>query len=333
MDSLNLYSSVKSLPDQCQQAFLEISQQAIPPACSLVDNIVVSGMGGSALGGRVLAALDRQVLKIPLVVSTDYHLPNFVNHKTLVIVSSYSGNTQESVNSLTEAIVRGAQIFIITTGGKLAQSAVDHHLPAYIFKPNFNPSSQPRMAIGYNIIAIISVLSRCGLIHPQKDISDLKSFLTSKQSLESDYQDFAGFISGKIPVLVSSEHLRGAVHCFKNQLNENAKNFSVAFDIPELNHHLMEGLAYPKTNSQDLVFILFSSGHYHPDVKNRYRLTSDVITKNHIPVRQYSLSASSRFFEVMELIQAGGYISYHLSQLNGVDPGPIPWVDYFKESL
>jgi len=310
-----------------------MAQQPIPSDFPLVSNIVVSGMGGSALGGRVVANLERQVLKVPIITSTEYHLPNFVNDKSLVVISSYSGNTEETIHSLAEARARDAKIFVITTGGTLAEIASKNQLPCYLIDPKFNLSGQPRMGLGYAVFALISLLARCQLINPISHLGDIPEYLTQKQSQTAQFQQLARILKDKIPVLVSSEHLKGAIHCFKNQLNENAKNFVAAFDIPELNHHLMEGLTFPESNSQNLHFVFFNSDNYHPEVKKRYSITMDVVSRQKISHTSIDLSGPNRIFEVMETIQMGGFVSYYLSQENGVDPGPIPWVDYFKDEI
>jgi glucose/mannose-6-phosphate isomerase len=333
IDSLHILDTVHSFPDQCAVTLQEIAQEPIPDQCYLASNIVISGMGGSALGGRVIASLERQVLRVPIITSTEYHLPNFVDDKTLVIISSYSGNTEETISSLSEARARNSQIFILTAGGKLAQIAKDQHLPHYIFNTKFNPSSQPRMGVGYSVIALAALLSRCRLIQPLNHLNQLPEYLKQKQNETEKYQNLAETLKGKIPVLVSSEHLKGAVHCIKNQINENAKNFCVLFDLPELNHHLMEGLSFPKSNPQNLHFVLIKSEHFHPEVKRRYPITEQVLKKQGISFSSLSLNGPDRLFEAVEAIQAGGYLSFYLSQANGIDPGPIPWVDYFKDVM
>ncbi len=332
VDTLNILPSAKAFPDQCAQVITDMDNSLNLPVFSDIKNIVVSGMGGSALGGRVLNYLERQALNYPVTVSTEYYLPNFVNHDSLVIISSYSGNTAETLFSLEEAIKRQARIFILTGGGKLAQKATDLNLPGYIFKPVNNPSGQPRMGLGYSLTAIIRLLVMGKLMSSPPDFNDLPKYLKSRQQPEAGNR-LAQALTGKIPVLVSSEHLKGAVHCLKNQINETAKNFCVAFDLPELNHHLMEGLAFPAANPQNLHFVFFESRHYHPELQKRYPVTKDVLTKQHIGFSDFQVSGPSPVFEVFELIQAGGFLSYSLSQLNNVDPGPIPWVDYFKDRL
>jgi glucose/mannose-6-phosphate isomerase len=333
LDSANLFDSVLAFPKQCSQVIWEMAQEQIPNQCYLSTNIVVSGMGGSALGGRVIASLERQVLRVPVVVSTEYHLPNFVNKNSLVVISSYSGNTEETISSLAESQARDAQVFIITTGGKLAQLARDQKLPHYVFDPKHNPSAQPRMGLGYAVLSLVSLLARCQLIHPVAKLGQLPDYLAGKQANSPKYAELAKDLKGKIPILVTSEHLKGAAHCFKNQLNENSKNFSALFDIPELNHHLMEGLSFPKTNPSNLHFVFFTSKHFHPEAAKRYPITQTVLKKQGISFSQIDLEGPSRLFEVMELIQMGGFVSFYLSQENNIDPGPIPWVDFFKDSL
>lgn len=332
-DSLGIYKSILAFPDQCDQVLREMSQQSIPTSCFLASNVVVSGMGGSALGGRIIASLERQILKVPVIVSTEYHLPNFVSEKSLVIVSSYSGNTEETLHSLSEAQARGAQVFILTSGGKLAQIAQDQGLPSYIFSPVHNPSNQPRMGLGYNIMALVSLLARCQLIHPIKDLSGLVSHLKKGQSLFPSLDQLAKQLQEKIVVLISSEHLKGAAHAVRNEFNENSKSFAVNLDLPEADHHLLEGLTFPKTNPDNLAFLFLTSNRYHPEVTKRYPLTAQVVKKQHIPAHFLDFSAISPLWEALSVVQAGAYLAYSLSQINGVDPGPIPWVDWMKDQL
>lgn len=331
LDTMGVGKSVTAFPDQCDQVIREISQQVIPSECYLAENIVVSGMGGSALGGRVITNLERQTLKIPLVVSTDFTLPNFVSEKSLVIISSYSGNTAETLSSLAEAEARRAQVYIITSGGRLAQIARDRQLPNYVFTPRFNPSNQPRQGLGYIIVSLITLLSRCQLTHPSFDLGSLPSHLRAGQSRFPSLQPIARQLLGRIPVLVSSEHLKGPAHCFKNQLNENAKTFAVSFDLPEINHHLLEGLTFPLSNPHNLSFLFFTSPKYNSEVLRRYPYTQAVVAKNHLPAAILSFDGPNRLFEALDMIQAGSYLAYYLALLNGVDPGPIPWVDWYKD--
>lgn len=333
-DSMSVFQSIKQFDEQCQQVIREIAAIQIPSSCSLVENIVVSGMGGSALGGRILAGLERQVLKVPMLVSTEYHLPNFVGSKTLVVVSSYSGNTEESIASLSEARARNAQIFIIASGGRLAELAKTYDLPSYIFDPIHNPSGQPRLGLGYNLMALVSILARCQLIAPPQNLAKVPQYLKSNFTIhQQQAKSVAVQISGRIPVILASEHLKGVAHDFKNQFNENAKTFAVYFDLPEANHHLLEGLTFPKSNTQNLIGLFMKSVHYATPVQKRYDLTINVFEKQHIPSVVLSVKADSPLFEVLGCLQLAALTAFELSQINGIDPGPIPWVEYFKEEL
>ncbi|TSC87625.1 MAG: hypothetical protein G01um101416_440 [Microgenomates group bacterium Gr01-1014_16] len=332
-DSLGIYKSILDFPNQCKQVIHDLATTHIPQQCYLAHNIVISGMGGSALGGRIVASLERQTLKILVTVSTEYHLPNFANEKSLVIISSYSGNTEESLSALAEARSRGCQIFILTSGGQLAQQARQFDLPCYIFSPDHNPSGQPRMGLGYNILSIIFLLARCQLIHPPAKIGDLPKFLSSRQSKFAQFDEFAKLLASRIPVIISSEHLKGAAHAVQNMLHENAKTFCAVFDLPEADHHLIEGLSYPPQLNHQLAFVFIQSAKYHPETAKRYPLTAEIVKKHHIPALFWQPVGDTPFFETMDIIQSGAYLSFKLAQLAGIDPGPIPWVDWLKEKL
>ena len=333
MDSLSVWSSVVKFPDQVDQVLKELSVVPIADSCRIVKNIVVSGMGGSALGGRIAASLERESLHIPIIVSTEFHLPNFVDQNTLVVISSYSGNTEETLASLSEAQSRNAVIFGICTGGKLAGLIKQKIINGYIIDPVNNPSNQPRMSLGYAVMSIVAMLNYCGHITLPENLSDLVPYLRSRQSESEKYLSLARHLTGRIPVFIVSEHLKGATHAIKNQINENAKNFVCQFDLPELNHHLLEGLTFPKTNPENLFFVFIKSNHYHPEVQKRYSLTEEAVKRQNIPYLEICLDGPNRFFETFELLQAAGYIGFYLSQANGVDPGPIPWVDWYKDEI
>jgi len=332
-DSLGIYKSILEFPAQCKQVIHDLAATDIPSQCSLAHNIVISGMGGSALGGRVIVSLERQILKIPVVVSTEYHLPAFADEKTLTVICSYSGNTAESLSSLAEARARGCQIFVIASGGLLSQIAKDYNLPRYIFSPDHNPSNQPRMGLGYNLLSVISLLARCQLIHPPAKLGDLPAFLTSRQSQFTQFDEFAKLLAHRIPVLIASEHLKGAAHAVQNMLHENSKTFAAAFDLPEADHHLMEGLSQPSQLPGSLVFVFIQSTKYHPETLKRYPITAEIIKKHHIPTIFWQTSGDTPLFEVMDVIQSGAYLSFRLAQNAGIDPGPIPWVDWLKDKI
>jgi glucose/mannose-6-phosphate isomerase len=224
---------------------------------------------------------------------------------------------------------------VIAAGGKLIDIARESNLPVYILDPKFNPSSQPRFAVGYSIGAIFGVLSGCGVVSENDNhIREVVDFLKlEKGEFQTKAEELAGLIQGKAPILVASEHLLGAAHVAKNQLNESAKSFSALFDIPELNHHLMEGLKNPVDVTSKLLFIFFNSALYQERIQKRYPLTLEVVEKNNVATYEYTLAGDNKLKQVFEFIQLGSYMQMYLGGLYGEDPIAIPWVDYFKEKL
>lgn len=337
-----LLDSIRMYPNQIRQAWEEINSTDVPKECFLARKVVIAGMGGSALGGRIIDSLIVERSRVPIEVFTEYHIPSYVDNNTLVIVSSYSGNTEETIIDTHQAIKKNAKIFVITTDGNLAKLKESENLSGYIFDPKFNPSKQPRLSLGYSITSILAILSRCEFISiSNSEIEDTVKFLNdyikdidikSKENINVA-KSLAKNLMGKIPVLIASEHLVGSAHAFKNQLNETAKTFSVIFDIPELNHHLMEGLKNPKNAKQILKFLFFESDKYLPHVKKRYPITQDVVSQNNCEYLIYKLRSEKKIIQAYELLILGSFVSFYLSYLYDCDPLTIPWVDYFKEKL
>ncbi len=341
-DKGKIVASIRMLPDQIEQAWEEIKALDIPKECSKVENVVICGMGGSALGGRIVDSLMTERVRLPIEVFTEYDIPNYVGPKTLVIATSYSGNTEETISAARSALNKKARIFGITTGGKLAKFLNKESLPSYVYKAKANPSDQPRMGLGYSIGATLCVLNKCGFIHFNED--NLFSLVTTSRAFTKEFdidvplseniaKIAAKKLKNKIPVLVSSQHLYGVAHAFKNQLNESAKVFSVAFDIPELNHHLLEGLKHPAKAREIIYFIFYQSSLYRKEIKLRHKLTADVIEKNGYEHTFFSPRSKSKITQIFEVLTFGSFISFYLAAIYGVNPAEIPWVDYFKEKL
>ena len=143
----------------------------------------------------------------------------------------------------------------------------------------------------------------------------------------------ASKLKDKIIILISADHLSGATHIFNNQINENSKTFSSDFIIPELNHHLMEGLKNPKNNKDNLFVIFINSKMYSERIQKRFEVTKDVVNKNNIPFYQINLKSDKKISQIFELIQFGAFINFYLSIIYKQNPAPIPWVDYFKNEL
>jgi len=343
LDKSNLLGSCQEFGFQLKQTKEELADLKIPKSYADVQNIVVNGMGGSRLGARVAQRLFEDTLKIPIYPIGNYDLPNFVNDKTLLIISSYSGNTEEPLNTVNEAFKRKAKILVFAQNGRLAKIAKEKKLPGYYsFVPKHNPCNQPRMSLGYQLLGTILMLSKCGLIGiSSQEIDELIVFIEKVKAKydidipaeENPAKKIAKKIHEKIPVLVGAEFLMGTVRVWRNQTHENAKQFALHFEIPELNHHLLEGMGFPRTNPENLFFIFIKSSLYYMKNQKRIEITKKVLDGYNIKHNEIILKGKTKLMQVFELIQFGSFVSFYLSMLNSLDPSPIPWVDYFKEKL
>lgn len=342
IDKENILGSVEALPDQCRDAWQEAQKVAVPNLYKDISNIIMTGMGGSGLGARVIDSVFHDELKYPLTQIHDYDLPGYTDHHSLVICSSYSGTTEETLENARQAIKKGAKWLAIGTGNELINLAREHNAPYYQIYPKHNPSNQPRMAIGYSVVGQLVLASKAGLFKLSEE--DVDAMITTMKKVQkkngvevsvgqNPAKKLAYKLKGRGIFYVSARHLVGAMHTVNNQLNENAKNLSADFQLPELNHHLMEGLKHPETNNKRL-FIFFANSSLYPEkIQRRFEITKEVVQLNGIETYEYTLKSDTKLGQAFELIQFGAYVNLYLSILYGQNPAPIPWVDYFKAKL
>lgn len=305
-----------------------------------IKNIIVCGMGGSALGAHIVRSVFSEKIKLPFFILNNYELPEFADKNSLVILSSYSGNTEEVLACLKDARKKHTKITALTSGGLLAKYAKQNNLPLFVFNTKNNPSGAPRMGLGYSIFGMLKILKELNLIKINiKKINQtfknldmfLKEWGVDNPMKKNNAKIFADKIYNKIPVLIGSEFLIGNIHTFQNQLHETSKNFSCYFELPEVNHHLMEGLTNPK--NKELIFLFFESNLYHKRNQKRFALTKDVIKKNKIDFIDYKAKLKDKFSQSLEILLFGSFVSFYLSILNKENPIKNIWVDYFKKKL
>jgi glucose/mannose-6-phosphate isomerase len=330
LDPKNVYGSTGMFADQCQQI---LDEHYGRDAQRLdVDNLVIAGMGGSAYGAHVVQSLFSRELRVPLVPVSDYHLPGFVDGHTLVLLTSYSGSTEEVLSCGEEAKQRGARVAVLSSGSVLGEMARGGS-PGIIFEPRLNPSQQPRLGTGYIITGTLVLLNNLGVLPLARDdiqgaIDETRSAMPAIQArAESTARELEGFL----PVTFAAQHLVGNAHIIRNQFNETSKSFSAYEDVPELNHHLMEGLKNPPSKKLKAVFL--DSNLYEPKHARRMELTKDVVGQNGMPFVSYDAGGTTKLSQVLNVLAFGGYLSLYLGLIYGQDPSLIPWVDYFKEKL
>lgn len=333
LDPKNVFGSTGMLSSQCEQIWNDGKLLSFPPHYKSVKNIIIAGMGGSAYGGHVVSSLFRNTLKVPLVVYSDYGLPAFTNEDSLVILESYSGSTEEPLSAFDEAQKTGAKITGLTSGGLLGKFLKSNSYPSLIFDAKYNPSGQPRLAPGYMVIGTIAILNQLGLLNlsDQDIVNAISRLVTQKEKIMEHAREIANKLQDYIPVVFAAEHLLGNAHIIRNQFNETSKSFSAFEDIPELNHHLLEGLKNPSGKKMKMLFI--ESSLYSQKIQKRVELTRDVVSKNQVEYARYEPTGDTPLSQMLEVLSFGGYLTVYLALLYGQDPSVVPWVDYFKQQL
>jgi len=341
MDSVA--QSIHLLPRQIIDVMEQTKSFSLPKGYNKINKVVMSGMGGSNLAGRICNSVFESELKAPIIINADYEIPAWVGPDTLFIASSYSGNTEETINAYKEAKKHKAKIVVLTAQGDkntLLKMAKADKVPFIAFKVNHNPSNQPRLALGYAVFSLTSILNSAGLfklkvLSVKLALSKLakwgdKLVPTKSNNLASK---LASEIVGCGFITVVGPFLAGNAHAFRNQLNENSKNRANYLVVPDMNHHALEGLSHP-ISCKDAVGMLFiDSNIYSPRVQKRMALTKEVAKKNEVKVMSVKLTGQTRLEQSLELLSLGAWITYYLAQLNHVDPIKIPWVDWFKKEL
>lgn len=342
IDTENMLGSLQMLHKQVDEIVGTAEKLTVASSYKKFDRIVVVGMGGSALGSHVIQSLYHGELKYPLEIINGYHIPGYVNSKTLVIASSYSGTTEEVLSAVELARARKAKIVVISAGGELAQFAKKHSYPALIFSTTNNPCGSPRMGLGYSIIGQLILFSKLGVLKISKKqiqevVKTIAAYDTAYGVLTPEKENPAKQIARKTIDrsiwFVGSEHLLGSAHIAANQMNENGKRFAGYFALPELNHHLMEGMMYPKINKNSVLFVLLESSLYYDRVQKRHKVTKKILEKNKIAYEAFSSQEGDRLLQVCECLVFFSYVSYYSGLLKKIDPTAIPYVDLFKKEM
>jgi len=345
LDTGQVAKSIESLAVQVRQVLEESRLIKVPIDYSKVTQVMVNGMGGSNIGVHIVKSVFTDQVSVPITITPGYEVPASVNKNTLYLISSYSGTTEEPLSVYREVKKRGAKIMAISMDSprsKLAKLMIKENIPGYIFKPEYNPSGQPRLGLGYSIFGVTVLLAKAGLfkieVKPMEEIiSSLEIWDRELRPLVSKTYNRAKQLAlklyGKQVVLVAAEFLTGNAHALRNQIDESSKNFTSYLELPDLNHYALESLANPASNKNNLAFFFIDSVFYHQRILKRARLTKQIVKKNKISVVDYQLVGLSKLEQAFEMLQLGSWVSYYLGILNQVDPVKIPWVEWFKKEL
>lgn len=303
-----------------------------------INNIVVAGMGGSALAALVVKSWLSSRLNVPFEVSRTYDLPSYVSSNTLFIASSYSGNTEETLSCLDQATNVDAQVAVIAAGGKLLEIASQKNMSFVKLPANM----QPRMAVNYNLKALVALLINFGLL--QRNVLDeltseyswleteSKKWLPATPTSENYAKQLAMLIAGKTPIFYGGSITAPVAYKFKISMNENGKNVAVWNEYPEVSHNEFLGWSSHPVEKPFAIFDIVSSFE-HPQILRRFELTDKLLSGKRPKTNRIELKGNSLLAQLLWGGLLADFVGIYLGILNGVDPTQVDLIDKLKKEL
>lgn len=339
IDKSNMRGVIIDFPKQFEKA-LELAKDV--KVEGKFENIIIAGMGGSAFPSDILISwLSHSNLKVPPIYPhRDYNLPPWIRKKSLIICISYSGNTEEPVSVLKEAIKKKMKVVAITSDGEFEKFSKKHNIP-WVKIPS---GIEPRSATGYLFAALVKVLINSKIIDDKsKEILEIAKKL-KKLNYEKKGKALAKKLKNKIPLVYASNKFKCVARGWKTRFNENSKIPAFYNYFPELNHNEMTGFTQAhkvlctdqlqtKQNSKFHIIILKDKKSDHPGNLKRMRLFSELIKAEEIDVDFIDIEKGSHLFKILSTILLGDWVSYYLALEYKVDPTPIKMQEEFKKKL
>jgi len=337
-DPQGMLKHVAELPLQCEIAWQAAREVDLPDEYRQVNQIVILGMGGSAIGADLLRTVVERECTVPISVHRNYGLPAFVDRFSLVMACSYSGNTEETLTGFESALQRRAKLVAVTTGGELARQAQLHGVPLY----RYDYPAQPRAALGYSLIPLLEFVQRLGFIGDRSaDMAEAVAVMRAWQaeikesvpSATNAAKQLALKLYQKLPVVYGAEHLSEVARRWKGQFNENAKSWGIYDVLPELNHNTVAGYAFPQELPRLAHVVMLTSALNHPRVRVRFDITRDLLAQHGFACDTVEARGHSPLAQMLSTVHLGDYVSYYLSVLYDVDPWTIASIQFVKERL
>ena len=338
VDTSNMYRLIKSFAGQVSDAVTIVKGAKVKLSTRGLENIVLSGLGGSAIGGDLLRSYLAGELRIPFLINRHYTLPAFVGPKSLLIISSYSGDTEEALAAFREALKRKARILCITSGGALGKLAKGKRRPV-IHVPGGLP---PRAALGYSFFPLLLTLSKLGLVkNKNREIAETISLLAHKadeygnpDSQMNKALQLAEQLRGRIGIVYSSTERFDSVNTrWRGQVAENGKSLAFGHVLPEMNHNELVGWKMLHDQMREMQVFILRDKDDHKRVKVRIDITKTILSEHTGRVTEIWSEGTSLLARMFSLVYLGDWVSYYLAILNGVDPTPVRVIDHLKNEL
>lgn len=341
LDPAGMYQDIFDFPHQLDESRKVSSSWDLDPDQFVgLQNIVLAGMGGSAIGGDLLRNYLQTKLQIPFAVVRNYSLPEYVDDESLVVVSSYSGNTEETLSMLGDALERKAMVVAVSTGGQVSEIARSEGFPLMTVPGGM----QPRAALAYSTVPVLTLFELLGFVKDTApDLSEAILHLTDEATslcretpeAKNPAKQIAASFEGKIPLIYAGPGLLESVAVrWRGQMSENGKSLAYSNTFPEMNHNELVGWSGDLGDLRDkLAVVLLSDEDDNPRIKLRQDFFAQSLKDKGVVVHQLASSGGSRLARLFSLVQIGDFTSYYLSAINGVDPTPVEAIENLKSEL
>ena len=338
-DPAGMYERLENFPDQLREALAMGRDTPLSVSGDGITSVAVAGMGGSAIGGELAAGYLAGSMSVPLSVIRSYSLPAYVGPSTLLYVSSYSGNTEETLSAYADARERGARIVCSATGGQVGRIAEEagHDI---VRVPTGYP---PRAALGFGLVPLLFVLGRLGLApDPSDDVEDaIETVRSGVERLglaarpgENEAKELASWLLGRVPVVYGTAPATSVVaNRWCGQFSENSKVVAHRNELPEMNHNEIVGWSGTRPMGGDARVMFLRDQDDHPRVARRTEITREAIAEVGAEVRDVVSRGSTKLARLVSLVQLGDFVSFYLAMLGGIDPTPVAPIDRLKKEL
>ncbi len=337
-DPENMLDHIDRLPEQLENAW-NLGLRLPLPDWHGIQQVVIAGMGGSAIGADLLAAYIEPDSQVPVIVHRDYDLPGWaVGEKTLVIASSHSGNTEETISAYSRAIRNGCRTLVVCTGGKLAELARQAGVPLW----RFEHTGQPRSAVGFSFGLLLAALSRLSLApDPSLEVEDaLRAMRLQQQSLQAQVPDYhnpakrmAGQLVNRWVAVIAAEFLAPVARRWKGQISEVAKTWGQFEFLPEADHNSLAGTINPQATLSNLMAVFLRAPSHHERNRLRIDLTKRTLMLQGIGTDFVDAQGQTRLAQQWTALHFGDYTAYYLAMAYGVDPTPVETIEGFKQEM
>ncbi len=338
IDSQNMLSCVEDFSAHWRDA-ADRAKKFRLPKIERPDNIVICGMGGSAIGGDILRSYLQLETKIPIEVVRNYRLPGYVGKNSLVIASSYSGNTEESLAAFTEARRRQAQRFALSTGGNLTAICKRDRVACFPLVPGF----QPRAALAHGFVPLLVFFDRwrftakqSAAIKETADILDkcIQQYRFASKTGRNPAKKIAQKLLHQLPVIYGAQdHMQPVAQRWQAQINENAKTLAHTNVLPEMNHNEILGWDAPDEIVTRCHLLFLQDEDDHPQTARRFSIMAPILKKKVDGITKVNSKGKGLLARMFSLIILGDFISVYLALLQDHDPTPIPAINTLKQKL